>query len=78
MRAEDLIDYLFKQSGELHPEWTSEQHKMWALGFLATIAVDKYHMDSIVWDHVRWRIKELHTPTTKEKTILVKTPQRIQ
>lgn len=59
MEPKDLIEYLFKHSGVIHPTYTKEQHASWALGFLATIACEKNHMDNIVWARVKQRIDQL-------------------
>lgn len=59
MTAQDLLDYLYGQSYELHPHYTQEQHSLWCLGFLAAIAAEKNHMDNVIWARVKGRIKEL-------------------
>jgi hypothetical protein len=59
MTAQDLIDYLSGQSRVLHAHYTPEQHTLWCLGFLAAIAAEKNHMDTIIWARVWGRIREL-------------------
>lgn len=59
MDAKDLIEYLFRHSKDLHPRYTEQEHKLWTMGFLATIACEKNHMDNIVWKRIKQRIEEL-------------------
>ena len=60
MKAQDLIDYLYKHSYALHPTYNKDQHTTWCLGFLASIAVEKNHQDNVVWARVRQRIDALY------------------
>jgi len=60
MTAKDLIDYLYKHTMTLHPTYSKEEHQAWCTGFLASIAVEKNHMDSIIWARVKERIDNLY------------------
>lgn len=60
MTAEDLIEYLLKHSQTLNPTYTKDKHLIWVMGFLASIAIEKNHMDNIVWARVKERVNNLY------------------
>jgi hypothetical protein len=60
MRAETLVDQLLEHSRELNPTYTREQHLVWALGFCASITMEKNHMDNIIWARLTQRIEQLY------------------
>ena len=60
MTAKELVDYVLKHSYQLHPTYTKDEHKTWALGFIASIASEKNHMDNVIWARVKQRIEVLY------------------
>jgi hypothetical protein len=60
MTAKELVDYVLKHSYALHPTYTKDEHKTWALGFIASIASEKNHMDNVIWARVKQRIEVLY------------------
>ena len=56
MQPKDIIDRVLEASKRKHPKYTSEQHIAWALGFLASIVMEKNHMDNIIWAHLKERL----------------------
>lgn len=77
MDPRTLIEHLFKHSGQLHPEYTSDQHKIWVMGFLACIAVEKNNNDNILWAKIKTRLDELHNPSPQPPAI-IRTKERVR
>jgi hypothetical protein len=61
MDAKRLIEQLLEHSGKLHPNYSQDQHLAWCMGFLASIAVEKNHMDNVIWTRIKNRINQLYS-----------------
>lgn len=55
-RTTDIIELILERSKQLNPTYTKEQHLSYTVGFLASIVMEKNHMDSIVWTRIRERL----------------------
>lgn len=58
-RHSHLIEEILAVSQECNPNYTREQHLAWALGYLATVVLEKNHMDSIVYSRLNHRLNQL-------------------
>lgn len=58
-RADHLVAEVLAVSQECNPGYTREQHLAWALGYLATVVLEKNHMDSIVYSRLNQRLNQL-------------------
>ena len=76
MEPNKLIEHLFQHSGELHPLYTHEQHKLWTMGFLASIVCEKNRIDNVIWAQIKYKLEQAHNPTVKQS--IIRTQQRIQ
>jgi len=55
-RTAHLIDEILSVAQEAYPEYTKEQQLSWALGFLATVVLEKNLMDNIIWAKLNERL----------------------
>jgi hypothetical protein len=58
MTAQALLDRILAHSHSKHPQYTKEQHMTYVMGFLASIVMEKNHMDNIVWAKIKYRLEQ--------------------
>jgi hypothetical protein len=56
MSEEYIIERVLQASEERHPTYTKEQHLSYAVGFLASIVMEKTLMDNIIWARLKERL----------------------
>ena len=58
-RTELVATAIISVAKQLYPNYTQEQHLAWAVGFLATIVMEKNHMDNKVFSNLKERLSIL-------------------
>lgn len=58
-RTERIATEIIAVAKQLYPHYTQEQHLAWAVGFLATIVMEKNNMDNKVFANLKERLSIL-------------------
>jgi hypothetical protein len=59
MSAESLVSRLMQYSHQLHSQYSREQHWAWISSVLASVVLEKNHMDNIVLARLNARLDSL-------------------
>lgn len=75
---EKLVNLVLDHSRQQHAHYRQEQHTLWALGFLASVVVEKTYMDTEVWRKMRARLRQLESNNNgTQSTVIPHSPKRL-